>query len=820
MGEYWFKYNLGYDVVWEPYGTCYGYYENIGESARGELTTHAILYEKLFNAYVYRKGYEAPYTTEWRAQNQIHIDTFFYRKSSDNSTIGSSPYLTEPSAEPYNDAGGLTNGINLGSDTTGTATFSGGVWTVDGSAGDAYGPASSDGGFFQYINLNQNATIIAKFDSHATTLANCKAGLMFRESLDPTSPMLNITSNDFGASTLGTARLSVPQLGGTTALRRDNEAFTIPGWYKITVNGPRVTTSFSANGEDWSPLMCRFFDTSDFYLGLFAASIDTSAQSLAKFSNVQVMVSEECAEYSNIAYERIEAEDFCESDAVSEYITNNKTYIGNIQANDWVRYSNVDFSSATPLGFEASVSTLNTAGTFNLVLDDPTSGTTIGQISYPSTGGWTNFTTVTANLTNISSISGVHDVYLVFQGGVNIDWFEFTDDCDQENATLATSIIEAEDFCTTNGVRDSGTYIDLIQNGDWAYYPNIDFGTSLPNSVLLSAATLNGLSNVTFKLDDPIDGIIISTVQVSSTGGWTNFKEFSSNATSLQTISGVHDLYLVFDNGVNIDYFNFENNDCYEDANYVSVLTQAEDYCDMYGVQNDLVSGVNYEVSNIHNGDWVKFSNYAFGSLGTNHLSVTASSATNGGTIEVRSGGITGDLITQLDITNTGGWSTYENFEITFNDNLTTGTHDIYLVCSGDSGYLFNIDEFTFSLEKCPDQSHDAYQKIEAEDFCTAADIRVNGSYIDLIQSGEWVQYSNVDFGNFQPESIEMFVSTAGVGGTINMYLDDLTSEIIASVNFASNGSWNNFQGVTADLNTTDISGVHDVYFVLWLVLI
>ena len=37
MGEYWHKYNLGYDVVWEPYGTCYGYYHTIGEGARGEL---------------------------------------------------------------------------------------------------------------------------------------------------------------------------------------------------------------------------------------------------------------------------------------------------------------------------------------------------------------------------------------------------------------------------------------------------------------------------------------------------------------------------------------------------------------------------------------------------------------------------------------------------------------------------------------------------------------------------------------------------------------------------------------------------------------
>ena len=819
MGEYWFKYNLGYDVVWEPYGTCYGYYETIGEQARGELTSHAQLYEKLYNIYVNKKGYQAPYTKEFRAKNQIHIQTLFFRRESDPTELTSSQYLTEPNAEPETNTGGLTNGVNLGTDKTGTASFSGGVWTIDGSAGDSYGPASSDGGFYQYINLNQNATIIAKFDSHTTTLSNCKGGLMFRESLDANSPMINITSNDFGASTAGSARLAVPQLGGNTALRRDNEAFTIPGWYKISVSGSRVTTYFSANGEDWSPLMCKFFDTSDFYLGLFAASINTSAQSLATFSNVQIKISEECDDYSNIAFERIEAEDFCESNTVTEYSTNNTTYIGNIQSNDWVRYSNVDFSSATPVGFEASVSTLNTAGNFNVVLDNPSSGTTIAQVSYPATGGWTNFTTVTANLTNTGSISDVHDVYLVFQSGVNVNYFEFTDNCDQKNSTLATSVIQAEDYCIMSGVdtytNGADTFIGNIQNNDWVYFSNIDFGTVLPNSVSLSASTIRDNTNITFRLDNPEDGTIISIAQVTSTGGWYNFQNFSSEATSLYDISGVHDLYLVFDNGVNVDYFNFENNDCFSVSNYVGELTQAEDYCDMSGVQKDLISGSNYEVSNIHSGDWIKFSNYAFSSEGANYLSVLASSDTNGGTLEVRSGSESGTLITQLAIPNTGGWGSYETFEILFNDALITGTHDIYLVFTGSTGYLFNIDEFTFSLDKCPNDYHDAYQKIEAEDFCTSADIRDNGTYIDLIGAGEWAQYSNIDFGTYEPESIEMFVATArATTGFIYVYLDSMAGDAIASVPYVNNNSWTRFVSATADLNTTNISGVHDVYVV------
>ena len=50
-------------------------------------------------------------------------------------------------------------------------------------------------------------------------------------------------------------------------------------------------------------------------------------------------------------------------------------------------------------------------------------GTRIGSLQVGSTGGWNDYTELS---TNITSVTGVNDVVLVFSGPVNIDWFTFT----------------------------------------------------------------------------------------------------------------------------------------------------------------------------------------------------------------------------------------------------------------------------------------------------------------------------------------------------------------------------------------------------------
>ncbi len=94
----------------------------------------------------------------------------------------------------------------------------------------------------------------------------------------------------------------------------------------------------------------------------------------------------------------------------------------------------------------------------------------------------------------------------------------------------------------------------------------------------------------------------------------------------------------------------------------------------------------------IENGDWISFTPYNL----SNATGFTArvSSAGSGGTIEVRAGSPTGTLLGSVAVTNTGGWETFADVSTA----ITPGsTGVLYLVFKGGSGYLFDVDAFTFT---------------------------------------------------------------------------------------------------------------------------
>ncbi|MFZ0661590.1 MAG: chitobiase/beta-hexosaminidase C-terminal domain-containing protein [Acidobacteriaceae bacterium] len=102
--------------------------------------------------------------------------------------------------------------------------------------------------------------------------------------------------------------------------------------------------------------------------------------------------------------------------------------LGYITAGAYALYTNVDFGQA------GSVSTVNVrtasagnGGTATFYLDSMTA-TPIATVTLPITGGWQTWQTVSAP---VSSISGVHDLYVVFSGGgsadsiSNLNWLQF-----------------------------------------------------------------------------------------------------------------------------------------------------------------------------------------------------------------------------------------------------------------------------------------------------------------------------------------------------------------------------------------------------------
>ena len=142
---------------------------------------------------------------------------------------------------------------------------------------------------------------------------------------------------------------------------------------------------------------------------------------------------------------------------------------------------------------------------------------------------------------------------------------------------------------------------------------------------------------------------------------------------------------------------------------------EAESYDSQSGIQNVTCDEGTEAVGYTENGDYAVYNSVDFGSGATSFLA-RASSATEGGNIEIRLDSITGTLVGTCPVKGTGGWQTFA--DATCNVSGVSGKHDLYLKFTGGSGYLFNLNWFTFgkgSVVKTGDINSDG--QIDALDF-------------------------------------------------------------------------------------------------------
>ncbi|WP_426483036.1 carbohydrate-binding protein [Chryseobacterium sp. R2ACT005] len=112
-------------------------------------------------------------------------------------------------------------------------------------------------------------------------------------------------------------------------------------------------------------------------------------------------------------YQRTEAETMAWSEKCSTS-ENKKTgvYVSDARTGGYIKVRSVDFGKGTS-EFSASVATGIDGGILEVHLDD-VKGPKIVQIEIPRTGGWEDFKILTSKISE--SVSGIHDVYFVFQG--------------------------------------------------------------------------------------------------------------------------------------------------------------------------------------------------------------------------------------------------------------------------------------------------------------------------------------------------------------------------------------------------------------------
>ncbi|WP_211588964.1 glycoside hydrolase family 3 N-terminal domain-containing protein [Allorhizocola rhizosphaerae] len=112
-----------------------------------------------------------------------------------------------------------------------------------------------------------------------------------------------------------------------------------------------------------------------------------------------------------------------------------------------------------------------------------------------------------------------------------------------------------------------------------------------------------------------------------------------------------------------------------------------------------------------------------------------------------------------------------------------------------------------------------AYSQVQAETFDAQSGTQTEattdtggGQNVGWIAPGDWLAYTNVDFGSVSAVSVlTRIASGATASGTIQYRLDSATGPIIASVPVSNTGGWQSWTTATTTLSAS-ATGVHTVY--------
>ena len=125
---------------------------------------------------------------------------------------------------------------------------------------------------------------------------------------------------------------------------------------------------------------------------------------------------------------RIEAEDYDELYGTEIHINEecpdgSGGNLGWTADRDYIVYKNVNFASV-PAGV-----VLRTSGTGEPTVQirlDAVDGTKIAEVKVTSSGDWDTYVDNAADLLTTDGVTGTHDVYVLINGGMNLNWIDFT----------------------------------------------------------------------------------------------------------------------------------------------------------------------------------------------------------------------------------------------------------------------------------------------------------------------------------------------------------------------------------------------------------
>jgi glucose/arabinose dehydrogenase/regulation of enolase protein 1 (concanavalin A-like superfamily) len=288
---------------------------------------------------------------------------------------------------------------------SGSATFASNTFTVKGSGADIWNNA--DGFRYVYQSITGDGEIVARVSSQTNTDSWAKSGLMIRETLAAGSTHASVFVTP--AKGVVFQRRTVT---GSSSTNTSNTG-TAPVWLKLSRRANTFTASKSADGVNWQAISTLDLAMNqNVYIGLAVTSHNDGVICTTTFTNVQV--------HKGFSPLTLEAERAAVSGALEA--TNHAGYTGTgfvdyiNPSNDYIRWTfEVPSAGTYTLRFRYALQSGNRPLELRV-----NGAVATASLSFPATGGWNNWGTVSAV---VSLRAGQNTVQTTAMGssGANVD---------------------------------------------------------------------------------------------------------------------------------------------------------------------------------------------------------------------------------------------------------------------------------------------------------------------------------------------------------------------------------------------------------------
>lgn len=385
-------------------------------------------------------------------------------------------------------------------------------------------------------------------------------------------------------------------------------------------------------------------------------------------------------------------------------------------------------------------------------------------------------------------------------------------------ASSLNQVINASDFSYETHpnndliIQSTGSKVTHIKSdpleATYMAYENLDLTGATHVTVRASSAQVTD-STLFLRIGRP-SGTDLAVVNIKPTGGSDTFRDFTVpvDKDEIATVggTGLPLLAVVSESQATYAYdlqsFKFERSD-------VDTVIEAESYDRerMGSYPNDIVI-MGTKVGYLKAGyNWMEYDAINFVG-GAASIRVRASSGNpQGGTLVVYNGPAgAGDVIGRVAIRHTGGWNNFQDFYANIN-YIPGGVRDISLGFEGGTGFLFDIDNFEFSVNPANNVGYwinAASYDIESADGDDTV-IRDLGSKVGFIKNrltGSLYEYFWFDSFNIAgAKSVTIRYSSGGTGGMLDINSQSFYSNTMASLNLPPTGGWNIVKEVTVPVN-------------------